>query len=245
MQPGTLPMVATENNLGRMTMNIRLSMNSTALVTTLLLSAVPAFAADAVSCNMSGYKAQSGLSAIASGDGLVATWNGEAGQQVRIAFAVDAGKPVIRELAISRGGNTWTQLGRNLSPEFSVMTGLRRMINQQLSPLRGLVVQITQEVVDKYRWDPFWDAPFDMSEPTGTGGNPPPAAGLPGTNQPGLPRQAAEIQRADAIYAVKSCAVKTDGARMEISFPGVKLGLFDGALKFTVFKSTNLIRQEI
>ena len=208
-----------------------------------LLNGSPALA-DYVACSLTGYKAQAGLSVIASIDGPVVTWNGDAGQQVRMAFAVDAGKPVVRELAISRGGNAWTQLGRNLSPEFSVMTGLRRMSNQQLSPLRGLGVPITQAVVDQYRWDPFWDAPFDMSEPTGAG-NPPPAEGLPGTDQPGLPRQAAEIQRADAIYAVKSCTIKTDGARMEISFPGVKLGLFDGALKFTVFKGTNLVRQEI
>jgi len=39
--------------------------------------------------------------------------------------------------------------------------------------------------------------------------------------------------------------VKTDGARLEISYPGVKLGLFDGSLQFTVFKGTNLIRQEV
>src|SRR4051794_32493096 len=112
-------------------MNIRMLMNSTALIAAVLSPAAPAFAEDAINCNMSGYKAQPGLAAVASGDGLVATWNGDAGQQVRMAFAVDAGKPVVRELAISRGGNSWTQLGRNLSPDFSVMTGLRRMSNQQ------------------------------------------------------------------------------------------------------------------
>jgi hypothetical protein len=70
------------------------------------------------------------------------------------------------------------------------MSGLRRMSNQQMQPLRGLGVELTSEIVDKYRWDPFWDAPLDLSPPSGRGGNPPPAAGV--ANQPGLPRKSDE-----------------------------------------------------
>src|SRR5262249_36109874 len=73
--------------------------------------------------------------------------------------------------------------------------------------------------------------------------NPPPAGGV--ANQPGLPRKAEEIQRAAAVYHATSCAVKTNGARLEVSFPGVQLGVFDGALQYTFFKGTNLIEQEI
>lgn len=32
---------------------------------------------------------------------------------------------------------------------------------------------------------------------------------------------------------------------MEISFPGVRLGVFSGKLQYTVYKGTNLIRQEV
>jgi hypothetical protein len=39
--------------------------------------------------------------------------------------------------------------------------------------------------------------------------------------------------------------VKTNGARLEISFPGVQLGVFSGRLQYTVYKGANLIRQEV
>ena len=39
--------------------------------------------------------------------------------------------------------------------------------------------------------------------------------------------------------------MKTDGARLEIAFPGVHLGVFTGRLQFTVYQGTNLIRQEV
>jgi len=46
------------------------------------------------------------------------------------------------------------------------------MSNQQMAPLRaGLGVELTSEVVDKYRWSRFWDAPLDLSAPSGRGGN--------------------------------------------------------------------------
>ena len=37
--------------------------------------------------------------------------------------------------------------------------------------------------------------------------------------------------------------MKTNGARLEIPFPGLSMGLFSGQLQFTVFKETNLLRQ--
>ena len=43
----------------------------------------------------------------------------------------------------------------------------------------------------------------------------------------------------------ESCEVATNGARIEVSFPGVQLGVFEGRLQYTVYKGTNLIRQEV
>jgi len=103
-------------------------------------------------------------------------------------------------------------------------------------------VAITPAIIDEHKWDAFWDAPLNLG-PSGRGGNPPPADGI--ANQPGLPRKADEITRAAAAYAVKACEVKTDGGRIEASFTGATLGPFTGSLRFTIYKGTNLIRQEI
>ena len=215
-----------------------------------LLMIPGAFAADPVTCAVTAYKAQPGLSAAMDGTALVVTWNGEGDQEARLRLAVNGGTPTIEEMALRRGGGAWTAIASNMVPDYAVTTGLRRMSNQQLEPLYGLGVKITQEELNKYRWDPFWDAPLDMSTPRPGAngqfaGNPPPAAGLPGTDQPALPRNASEVQHAVASYAVKSCAVASDGARLTVSYPGVKLGVFDGDLQFTIFKGTNLIRQEV
>jgi hypothetical protein len=206
--------------------------------------------ANQVTCDMSAYKAQPGITAASTGDTLAVTWNGDGDQEVRLTLAVNSGTPTVKEIALRHGRGPWTTLASNVTPDFAVMTGLRRMSNQQLEPLYGLGIKITQDVLNKYRWEPFWDAPFDLSVPKpgangNFAGNPPPVDGLPGTDQPGLPRKPDEIQHATAVYAVTSCTVKTDGVRLEINYPGVKLGLFDGSLQYTVFKGTNLIRQEV
>lgn len=201
--------------------------------------------ADQVTCDMSAYKAQPGITAASTGDTLAVTWNGDSDQEVRLTLAVNDGTPTVKEIALRHGRGPWTALASNVTPDFAVMTGLRRMSNQQLEPLYGLGIKITQDVLNKYRWEPFWDAPFDLSVPKpgangNFAGNPPPVDGLPGTDQPGLPRKPDEIQRATAVYAVKSCTVKTDGVRLEINYPGVKLGLFDGSLQYTVLQGHQL-----
>ncbi len=208
-----------------------------------------AWAADALTCNLSAYKAQTGLTAAADGSALVVTWNGEGDQELRLRMSINGGTPTIEELALRRGTGAWGALGTNLTPDFAVTTGLRRMSNQQLEPLRGLGVKITQEELNKYRWDPFWDAPLDMREPrrgpNGFQGNPPPVEGVPGTDQPGLPRKAEEVQRSEAVFAASNCSVTSEGGRLTVSYPGVKLGVFDGALQYTVYKGTNLVKQEV
>ena len=60
-----------------------------------------------------------------------------------------------------------------------------------------------------------------------------------------MPRKPEEVKRGTAVYRAQSCEVVTDGARIDIVFPGVSLGVFEGRLQFTVYKGTNLIRQEV
>jgi len=195
--------------------------------------------ADPLSCDLNAYKALPGLGATLSGDVLTVQWEGDRGQEVRLRFAVDNGAPVIRELAVRPKGGQWAALATSATPEFTIVSGKRRMSHQQLEPLEGLGVKITPELLEKDKWEAFWDAPLDVPGLPANGR--PPGGNLPLD----LPRSASEIHRGSAAYHVRGCSVKTDGERLEISFPGVDLGVFSGRLQYTVYKGTNLIRQEI
>jgi hypothetical protein len=199
--------------------------------------------ADPLTCDFAGYKAAPDLSATAANHALTVAWAGDRNQELRMRFGIAAGTPTIEELAARKHGGAWNVLAANATPDFRIVSGVRRMSNQQMAPLRGLGVDLTAEIVDRYRWEPFWDAPLDLAPPSGRGGNPPPADGI--ANQPGLPRKPDEIKRAAAVYHTTSCQVRTNGARLEITFPGVQLGVFAGTLQFSVFRGSNLIQQEI
>jgi hypothetical protein len=210
------------------------------------VSARPLFLAaqDAPACHLSAYRAQPGLTATVAGDALTLTWDGDRNEQGRLQLTVERGTPTIRELAVRRAGGAWATIASGARPEFRVVSGLRRITNQQLDPLAGLGIPITQAIVDREKWEAFWDAPLNVP-----GGDPahsnctPPQRGV--LTQPGLPRSPDEITRASAVYHVTGCDVTTNGARLEVSFPGVTLGVFSGRLQFTVYKGSNLIRQEI
>src|SRR5437016_3809889 len=68
--------------------------------------------------------------------------------------------------------------------------------------------------------------------------------GRPGTNMD-LPRNPDEVRRAQASYHATGCKVKSEGARLEISFNGLEVGIFSGELRFTVYRGSNLLRQEV
>ncbi|MGH9658016.1 MAG: hypothetical protein ACRD96_05690, partial [Bryobacteraceae bacterium] len=123
-----------------------------------------------------------------------------------------------------------TVLGRDLVPEFHVTSGRRRISQQQLGPLRQLGLDKDPAVLDREKWKVFWDAPLVIPGSTGT--------------NPDLPRTADEIRRAAATFKTTSCQAKSDGGRLEVTFPGLSMGIFSGRLRFTVYKGTNLLRQE-
>jgi hypothetical protein len=93
-----------------------------------------------------------------------------------------------------------------------------------------LGVELTSEVIEREKWNAFWDAPLMVP-------------GRPGTNL-GLPRKPEEIRKAQAEIHATGCAVKTNGARIEVDVPGLKAGTFSGSLRYTVYRGTNLLRQE-
>ena len=198
--------------------------------------------ASALTCDMSGYTRRVETTARLSGDVLAVEWAGTAGERVSLRLAIRDGAPVVDELALMPDrGSEWVTVARGLGVEYRIVEGLRRISNQQLAPLRDLGVEITPEVVDRYKWDVFWDAPLDLRTEVG-GGNPPPAAGV--ASQPGLPRAPEEIRRATASYRAGSCRVTTDGRRLRVAFPGLTLGSFSGELVFSIHEGTSLIRVE-
>src|SRR6185369_14331325 len=92
------------------------------------------------------------------------SWTGQAGSEMRVRYAIDGGQPVVRDLAVRKTGGQWGSLGQNLTPEFRVVSGIRRMSTQQAEPLRAAGVVLTPEVIAKNRWYAFWDAPLVLPD---------------------------------------------------------------------------------
>jgi hypothetical protein len=248
----------------------------TLLLTTAAVSFVAsALYADPLTCSLADYKATPGLTATVANNALEVTWDGDNGAEVRMRFGIDRGTPTIQELAVRKKGGQWSTLVANVTPEFNVVSGMRRITQQQLRPdsieaLGGKVSQkvldlynkddgtwideavkegqINAEDVERWKWEAFWDAPLYIE---GSGVRPPThATSIPPMNgifgQKGLPRTPDEVVRATAKYQVQGCDVKTNGARLEVSFPGVTAGVFTtGRLQYDVFKGSNLIRQVV
>jgi hypothetical protein len=182
----------------------------------------------AQNCEFKEYKAIDGLKAEVKNGALEVSWRGERDQQLRASFTIPDGQPTVHELAVRKGQGSWIVLGRDLTPEFQVTSGVRRLSEQQAAPLRALKIALTPEVIDREKWNAFWDAPLMV----------------PGTGSIGLPRKPEEIRRASASYRASGCEVRTDGARLEVTYPGLDMGIFSGQLRFTVYRGTNLLRQE-
>lgn len=189
-----------------------------------------AIQAQNISCDLSGYKAADGLRAANSAGAITLEWTGENREPLRAAFAIEAGTPVVRELAARNAKGSWIVLGRDLKPEFDVTSGIRRLSEQQMAPLRELGVKLTPDVVEREKWNAFWDAPLSIP-------------GREGTNLD-LPRKPGEIRRAKAFFHATACRLTTDGARLELSFDGLGMGIFSGRLQYTVYRGSNLLRQE-
>jgi hypothetical protein len=218
------------------------------------LSAASSAAADSLTCDLSGYTATAGLNAALEQDMLVVTWTGDPGTELRVQYGINAGQPLIRDLSVRKRGGAWATLGQNLVPEYYVVSGVRRMTTQQGQPLRDLGIDITPAVIEKEKWHAFWDAPLVIpgvarqSQPPGGGNEQGVKRGTAPDGPPGrvygLPRRPEEIRRQNASFNSTSCAVKTDGARIEVTFPGLSMGIFAGHLRFTAYRGTNLFRMD-
>ena len=181
-------------------------------------------------CSTAGLKQVDGIKVQAGREDTLLEWPGEKGQELRARFAVQNGQPRIAELAARKAGGNWIVLATNLIPDFHVTTGKRRISETEKSILVHMH-QDTPENEDRYKWNVFWDAPLEV----------------PGTEDHHLvggPRSESEIQHADAAYNSNECRLESDGNQVSVVFNGLTLGLFSGDLKFTIYKGSNLLRQE-
>jgi len=93
-------------------------------------------------------------------------------------------------------------------------------LGRDLKPVFGVTTGIRRTnhgLPEENRWDVFWDVPLNHTN---------------------------DVRRFTASYHARRCEGKTDGARLEISFPGLEMGLFSGRLQFTVYRGANLLRLE-
>jgi hypothetical protein len=188
----------------------------------------PVAAAQSLNCDLQSYKATDGLNATTSGGVVTMSWQGEGGQELRVSFAIRDGQPFVQELAARAGSGRWIVLGKDLSPDFQVSTGKRRISQAQRTQLQALNID-TPEEESKRKWNTFWDAPLV----------------IPGRGDTtDLPRTEAEITHASVSYQSSSCKVATEGNQLSVTFDGLKLGIFAGDLRFIAYKGTNLLRQE-
>ena len=63
----------------------------------------------------------------------------------------------MQQLAVRSSKGNWRVLGENLKPEFNLTSGRRRISEQQLNPLRKLAVELTPELLQREKWNVFWD----------------------------------------------------------------------------------------
>jgi hypothetical protein len=226
---------------------VALAISSTALVNTKSSAAMATTStamADSIKCDLAQYKAGAGLTATVEQNVLVVSWSGQAGADLRARYAIDSGQPVIRDLAIRKAGGQWATLGQNLTPEYRVTSGIRRLSEQQAQPLRAAGVELTPAVIEKNRWYAFWDAPLvmpdgpEMREAQGQ------RAAAQAPRNLGPARTPADIRRATASFSTTSCSVKTDGASLAVTFPGLSMGIFAGDLRFTAYRGANLLRMD-
>src|SRR6185436_4331584 len=138
------------------------SMRTLLSVAFLSLVMVSAALGQSLKCDISQYKASAGLTAAIDQDALVVTWAGQAGSEVRARYAIQNGQPVVRELAVRKQGGQWATLGQNLTPEYHVVSGLRRMSSDHAEAFPRSGIELTPEVIAKNRWYAFHDAPLEI-----------------------------------------------------------------------------------
>lgn len=135
-------------------------------------------------------------------------------EQLAVHWDGESGQKLRARFAIKDGIPVVRELA--IQPSAGGWRVLARALTPEFRVTTG-VRRTNHGLPEEQRWDVFWDTPL---------------------NRP------AEVRRFAASFHSDRCAVKTDGARLELSFPGLAMGVFSGTLQFTVYRGTNLLRLE-
>jgi hypothetical protein len=114
-----------------------------------------AAAAQTASCSLQDWKGIAGVSVTANRDSVEVSWPGEQSQQNRARFALRNGQPVIAELAARKPGGAWIVLGKDLTPDFQVTTGRRRISTTELDILKHAATTTPPRPRNEYKWNVF------------------------------------------------------------------------------------------
>jgi hypothetical protein len=133
---------------------------------------------------------------------------------LRVSWEGEQGQELRARFAVVAGTPTIRTL--EVRPNGGAWTTLGRNLMPEFNVTTG-VRRTGHGLPEEQRWDVFWDAPLNHPE---------------------------EVRHARASYRATGCAVRTDGARLEIAFPGLEMGLFSGSVQFTVYRGANLLRLE-
>ena len=139
---------------------------------------------------------------------------GREGDDLTVQWDGESGQKLRARLGIVAGVPTVRELA--IQPSGGAWSILARDLTPEFGVTTG-IRRTNHGLAEENRWDVFWDVPL---------------------NHPG------DVRRFSASFQADRCAVKTDGARLEVSFPGVSLGIFSGSLQFTVYRGANLLRLE-
>lgn len=196
-----------------------------------------------VTYNLDDYEPLEGLTADLENNILTIAWDGEDETKLRIRFTISEMIPLIKDIAVKESFNQWETLATDVTPYYHIVSGVRRVTQQQTEPLTENGVELTEKVLNEIKWDAFWDAPLYVSdEPVRRRATSIPAADA-FANHPGMPRTQDEITRTDATFKTTQCKVVSNGLHLEVIFTGFEAGIFSGTLHYDIYKGTNLIRQ--
>ena len=192
--------------------------------------------------NTSDYQVQQGIDLSIVDSTATVTWDGQNNHEFLLRFNVVGGMPTFETLSVRSTKGAWKNIASYFQPVFNVVSGLRRVTQQQTEPLEKLGIPLTAELIDSIKWDAFWDAPLYLSKEPPTKRQHSIPASQPFASHPGMPRKQAEVTRASAEFNVHQVRFITNGTRLEIVFDHVQVGVFSGYLQLDIIKNENLVR---
>ena len=130
----------------------------------IVLSVLPV-AAQGTNCDLGGYKPQEGLKAEVRGGALELQWQGNVKKSYARPLLCAPVSQSFRNWRRKNRGGKWIVLGQNLTPEFEFTSGVRRLSEQQMAPLREMKVELTPEVDREGKVECFLGFASDGSGP--------------------------------------------------------------------------------